>query len=917
VAISGAGSVNLAIFWAKTDRQDPSGAFHPLVYHLIDVGEVAAEIWRTVLTRGTRAALSKAIGLSEEEAGRWIAFWAATHDVGKLSPSFQLQNGSAKARINAARLPYLDPPLPARHGTISARVLEDILVQDYGHLPELASRIATVVGGHHGVFPTRGDIRAIRSDHSGKGAWARARSQLLRLIAESFSVPANAPSGALDNPSAMLLAGLISVADWLGSNETFFGYAASSSSPWSFDPVTYAGKSRQNVEYAFERLGWRAWPSNTEPRSFADLFPHIRAPNALQIEIESISADLRGPGIIVVEAPMGEGKTEAAFFLADHTSSTLGQHGAYVALPTRATSNQMFTRLRDFIQERHQGEAVNLQLLHGLADLSADFRELRQRGDALFSLTSVGDPTERRAELGVVAGEWFTHRKRGLLAPFGVGTVDQVLLAVLQTRHSFVRLFALANKTVIVDEVHAYDTYMSTLLEGLVGWLAAVGATVVLLSATLPRQRSDSLVTAYAKGRGVSSVSLPDDVPYPRVSWYAEGTSHARHVEPSALARKVLHLTPVSGELPTDADQSFAAGAQLAKALENGGCAAVICNTVGRAQKVFDALKRHFRTGGEDPELDLLHARFLFDERDRRERRSLFRFGRSPDSRPHRAVLVATQIIEQSLDLDFDLMVTDFAPIDLLLQRSGRLWRHQRTKAARHDIAGPDLWVCAPPLDSIGLPAFDGGTAAIYDRHVLLRSWLALRGWPAIKIPSDIDRLVEAVYDENCQCPDDASPALAVQWADTLATQARRREDHIAKARSFGVLPPDDQNIFAPFNRELEEDAPEISESLQALTRLGEPSVNVVFLQTEDYRRVDQSRKPEPAEIERFLRNSVTLSGYGIVKATLALDGPPGWRKSPFIRHHRLVEIDDQGTGEIEPYRIRVDPELGIIVEKT
>ena len=267
------------------------------------------------------------------------------------------------------------------------------------------------------------------------------------------------------------------------------------------------------------------------------------------------------------------------------------------------------------------------------------------------------DGSDGGQEGAVVAAEWFTSRKRGLLAPFGAGTIDQALLSVLQVCHGFVRLFGLSHKVIVIDEVHAYDAYMTTLLQRLLEWLAALGSPVVLLSATLPMDRRRQLMDAYAKGlgHGEKSTDATLSAPYPRISWVdAAGLPHEQPVDAAKRSRRTLHL--VRQEMPSG-DQPFdQVSARIADALRDGGCAAVICNTVDRAQKMYIALKQHFPTD----DLSLLHSRFLFKDRQDRERQVLDQFG-PPDEantaaghsrRPERAVLVATQIIEQSLDLD-------------------------------------------------------------------------------------------------------------------------------------------------------------------------------------------------------------------------------------------------------------------------
>src|SRR5439155_18827385 len=224
-----------------------------------------------------------------------------------------------------------------------------------------------------------------------------------------------------------------------------------------------------------------------------------------------------------------------------------------------ATSNQMFSRVREFLEERFAGTNVLLQLQHGHAALSAEFETNLKKGATLLKLTPVYDEIGTAHQHqhhddctpGVVAAEWFTHRKRGLLAPFGVGTVDQAQMAVLHTKHVFVRLFGLAHKTVIIDEVHAYDAYMSKLLERLLEWLAALGSPVVLLSATLPGERRKALLAAYRRGLNgyvkEAPVAPVKPVEYPRITWATKSESAEQHIESSAELSRILQLKWVNG----------------------------------------------------------------------------------------------------------------------------------------------------------------------------------------------------------------------------------------------------------------------------------------------------------------------------------------------------------------------------------
>lgn len=925
---------NLLLFWAKLDRE--SSSWHPLFCHLIDVGAVAREMWKAVLPAAARRRMSESLGLPEDEAGRWIAFWAACHDLGKLSPSFQLQDAGARSRLEAAGFSRhgMVPSVP--HGTITTATLRQILVADLSLDCQLARRVATIVGGHHGVLSRNDEVQSLSVESAAGGTiWADARSRLARVVAEALGTPASPPPGTLDNAAGLLLAGLVSVADWVGSNVDFFPYLArdESTSP-DVAPAAHFAEAASRARKALDCLGWTAWAPPGGAHAFAELFPHIPAPNAMQREVVSLAEDIAEPSLFIVEAPMGEGKSEAALYLVDRWSATLGTRGAYVALPTQATSNQMFSRVRDFLARRYDGDVVNLQLIHGHADLSADFAELRQNGDRIFQIREIAEQSSfDRAPAGVVAAEWFTHRKRGLLSPFGVGTIDQGLLAVLQTRHVFVRLFGLAHKTVIVDEVHAYDTYMTTLLERLLEWLGALGSSVVLLSATLPASRRARLLDAFARGLGIQAPAI-DVQCYPRITWLTRSGAGACHVEASDRTRKTIKLKWVDGRLPSSEDASFPLGENLAAALADGGCAVVICNTVRRAQDVYCALKRYFPGTADDgqPELDLLHARYPFEERQQREARTLARFGKpgalvtgvdgepSPVRRPSRAVLVATQIVEQSLDLDFDLMVTDFAPLDLLLQRCGRLHRHDRCRPG--GLAEPALWICQPAVEN-EVPRFDPGTRAVYDEHILLRSWLALRNRHEARVPDEVEDLIEAVYGDG-PCPSDVSDAVRAHWKASSDRLARQQAEEQGEAHVRWLPQPDSGGALWRFTENpREEDAPDFHRAHRALTRLADEAVPVVCLfgtktrpslDPAGHEPVDLGNIPSAQMAQRLLARSVAIADRRVVSTLKSKVVPSGWLRSPLLRHHRLLSFDSEGIATVGAHRVRLDSVLGLQV---
>ncbi len=968
---------SLMPLWAKLPKETAAHSYHPLICHLIDVAMVTRVMWDDVLSRWTRRRVSGVLGLDEDAAGQWITFFSGSHDIGKGCPAFQLRDVmpvELRARIEGAGL-FAPKPNKVNHGAVSTYVLkEQLSTVDYRVPRDVAEHIAISVGGHHGTFPGSSDLRLVKASViNGGETWARARHDLLRLLAGLINLPQRDAPQSIDTATAMWLAGLVSVADWIGSNEDFFHHEVSDVAyPSPIDVADYRDRAEVIARKALRQLGWLGTISPPQVWSFHDLFPKLEEPAPVQREVVALAEGNVEPALVVVEAPMGEGKTEAALYLADHWDASLGQHGFYVALPTQATSNQMYGRVKAFLKHRYAGDVCEngpavenvavLQLLHGHAALSGEFAALLRDGDKVFSPRSIyDDAAHSDNHPDVVASEWYTYKKRGLPSPFGVGTVDQSLLAVLGTRHVFVRLFGLAGKTVIVDEAHAYDTYMSELLERLLCWLGALGCSVVLLSATLPSGRREKLLHAYRQGAVItSSVESNDSLdpdsgaspaaPYPRVTWapLSEAPVRARHVETSERSRKVIHVEAIDGRLPLAKGEPFVLGERLQQALIDGGCVAVICNTVRRARQVYRALKHYFPDTATDgqPELDLLHARYPFAERDRREKRALIRFGKKDETvetergtetvcRPRRAVLVTTQIVEQSLDIDFDLMVTDIAPVDLVLQRTGRLWRHDRRASngvldRPQGMTAPTLWLCAPETKD-GRPDF-GPSVYVYDAHVLLRSWYHLRRVieeGRLRVPDQVEGLVEAVYEEGAvHCPADVT-AWGRYWRETWSRQGKDTvEDEREAEKRYIELPGykgGKGKLDQIVGEAREEDSPESHPAVQALTRLTGLTVPIVLLHMVDGRLcadmkgehpVNIDRKPSVEEAARLLKQSLTLSGFGVVRRVLECAVPSGWQKSALLRNHRALVLDTSKRARVCEYTLRLHLEEGLIVDK-
>jgi CRISPR-associated endonuclease/helicase Cas3 len=935
--------VNPDIFqlWAKTDRDHPA-RWHALPYHLIEVGAVAKVMWDEVIPLSRKRHWAEQLGLGDDPdlAGRFLAFIAATHDLGKCSRVFescapvQLERLRRSAIREAFDAPAGDH-IP--HGLISTHVLPDILTERYHFEESAAFRYAVVTGGHHGVMATRANLEATALEAGravGGGAWDRLRHALIDWLGDAFQIPKVLPdplrTTTLTYQDAIWLAGLISVADWIGSDDRHFCFRTEVAA----DPVTAHDDAAQTARAALEATGWFHAPLRIPAATFSDTIRHIPHPfPAQQRAVDTVQA-MASPGIAVVEYPMGWGKTEVAFWIAAHWAERFDIPGFYVAMPTMTTSDQLHSRVHDHFRGHLPAgsDPINLQLLHGQAALSVEPEAVDD--EQTEHLARQDDPEARgrreRMRAPIQRATWFTKRKRGLLATYGVGTVDQALLGILQSKHFFVRLHGLGGKTIVFDEVHSYDVYMSTLFDELIEWLAALGSPVVILTATLPRQRTQALLDAYAKGAGWRPEAT-EIATYPRITTLDRERARSVPVLLDRSASRTIRLRRLITGVDDDTAVWAALGTELAARLSGGGTAAVICNSVAQAQNAYLVLRRWF---DEDTELELFHARFRQRERRVIQQRVLREFGKmthdedSTRIRPRRKVVVATQVIEQSLDLDFDLMVSMFCPTDLLLQRAGRLHRHRTTDGLRPTgLAMPELWLTGFDDRADGTPTFLRGSQVIYGEHILLRSWLALRDREAITVPDDVEALIETTYGSHPDVPDEIRDAWHRSedrfMEDGDRDKRKAKGSHIPKLKEDHPEYGDDALLLMSYMRADQDDEPDLHPDALARTRLGPPSIATVILTADEAERFRTVMNPGPGQYvsrddtRHLLSRSVSLSDARIVGVLKATGPPPVWKESPFLRHHGLIRLGSDNRTEVAPgLPVELHGRLGVLFGK-
>lgn len=876
----------LSNIWAKTAKNGVPG-WHPLILHMLDVAATADAILARE-PEPTRTRMAECLGMAEwKDARFWLLFVAACHDLGKCCPGFQCK--WPEAPKTGLQLPR-SPNTKINHAFISQIALAELL-RENGWPKKMAGLVADAVGCHHGnrASPTtlnnlEGDVRAI-----GRNDWAEARRGLMEALLEALQ-PVKIPTKEkLTGPDFMLLSGLTSFADWIGSNEDWFPFGT----PEHCEDLSgWFQKRRVSADQALNTIGWNPrFPLSSKPRSFEQAFGF--APRPLQQAVAEALTNLREPAVLLVEAPMGEGKTEAAFFAHLELQRRFGHRGMYVALPTRATGNAMFKRTLKFLRDQGTNRKLDLQLLHGTTLLNDSFQNLHFSG--IYDSTTGGE---------VRAGEWFTQKKRALLSEYGVGTVDQALLPILPVRHNFVRLWGLANRVVVFDEIHAYDAYTGTLLAHLLRWLLALGSSVVLLSATLSPSIRRKLADV------VGAILPEQETEYPRLSVFQPGTLEQVHFEADPARRLNLQVQGILPDLPD-------MRAALEERLADGGMGLALVNTVQRAQDLYrlfpegEPLEREDQRVGkrlsDGTEVLLFHARFPADRRQKREDQVLETFG-VEGSRSGRKFLIATQVAEQSLDLDFDLILTDLAPVDLILQRAGRLWRHATNHPSRK-ISAPTLLIAGlagdePP--TFGKPLWWG---AVYHEDLLLRTWSLLHTKKTLTLPDEIDPLVQAVYEEIVDVPDSLQERLDKAQVDgegvTYALQIQANQAIIGF--------PDDGSWNQPARFVLyDEDEPGVHRTIMAQTRLGEDSVMVVPLWPGDEFRPEGT--PEFDQAKQWFLRALSLSRKAVVKKLQAQGVPEGWKKSPLLRNCFPLTLDMESRW-MEDTTVRLDMDLGLVYE--
>ena len=901
---------------AKASRQSRTD-WLPLWMHLRDT----AGVMEYLVNQWLPCSIKKVIFPQEEDPIRKIAvLLGATHDLGKATALFQsmiLRNlDGVKERLQKMGLPISDNRIFREKGKSRHPIAGEAILLEAG----FPLWFASIVGSHHGKPHGKGSSKWFETqldpfsstyvnyfDDPRKDVEDKWRTFHRQIIEEALSLSGYDSLESLPNlsmPAQMLLSGLLIMADWIVSNTEFFPLIS----------VDERGKESDyptRLERGLERFQlpsvWNPTCFGMDDQGFQTRFGFT--PNAVQKEMLTAVQESKNPGIFILEAQMGVGKTEAALAGAELLGTLHQSGGLFFGLPTQATSNGLFPRIKQWATEEANAddEILSIRLAHGAKDLNTDYQKVFH-GKAV-----VGEDCE---EDSLMVHPWFEGNKQALLADFVVGTVDQLLLSALKQKHVMLRHLGIAGKVVIVDECHAYDTYMNQFLERALGWLGVYDVPVILLSATLPYERRTRLIQAYLGLRDTAASKQKREAwmtnkAYPLLTWTDGKTVRQKQIQGHFEKKKISLYCIHDQEIVT----------LLEKQLGEGGCAGIIVNTVRRAQKIATLLKESLK----NCDILLFHAGFTRGKKALIEKQLIKRIGKKSSFERNHFIVVGTQVMEQSLDIDLDLLITDLCPMDLLFQRIGRVHRHKRIRP--DNLNSPKVYI----LGANDKELLEEGTSSVYDEFLLERTKTILPN--EFVIPDEISEYVQKVYDETYAIPIKNEAEIVTAYKLKLKKKKDAAQSNCLKlpSRSKSFAGQDTLEGLLTNSANYNDVQAEMS------VRDGVDSVEVILLKqgtqanewldpnggTISYYSDDGLSDEEVTQIANFKLRLPALFGkpYMIGQVIQSLEESSAnrfklWLHHPYLSGNLFLTLDNTGKGELVGYQVSYDGKTGFQYRK-
>lgn len=717
--------------WAK--KREKNGKFYwlSLRQHLEDTKGISGLLWEHWIGESVKELVEYSLDEKSKGQGKnLIEFLGAIHDVSKGIPIFQVKKGFSNSkdlddilieRLEKIGFTGISAEIFASPEKTHHALGGHVLLKNFG----VNDDICSIVGGHHGKpvdyyenievnisAYTKNYFQSEDRESEIYKKWKKAQLEIFSWALKSCGFNSVDELPKIKQPGQVILSGILIMADWIASNENYFEL---------FD----IGDVKPDIDQR-ERLinGFKNWRRNSiwEPdfnsdfeEIYKDRFDFF--PNEVQNKLCELIDESEEPGLFILEAPMGIGKTEASLVGAELLAQRTKRNGIFFGLPTQATSDGIFPRIRNWL-EKIDDKNKSLRLSHGKSQLNEIYNSLAK------------DINIDEKYGSVFTNQWFNGKKSSALDDFVVGTVDHFLMVALKQKHLALRHLGFSKKVVIIDEVHAYDSYMSQYMLKAINWMGAYGVPLIILSATLPETKRIEMIKSYLKGRGVNLREkrkvLENDLKtdaYPLIT-YTDGDEIKQYRTFSKGENKKYNIIKIEYK-------------DLEKVVEssilNGGIIGIVVNTVNKAQEFAERFSIIF---GEE-NVELLHSRFIDTHRKEKEQNLLNTIGKN-GNRPFKKIIVGTQVIEQSLDIDFDVMISELAPMDLLIQRMGRLHRHKRTRPK--NLKEPKFYVVGTDEKLI----FDKGSSSVYGDYLLTRTQYYLKD--SIFVPEDISILVQKVY---------------------------------------------------------------------------------------------------------------------------------------------------------------------------
>lgn len=781
-------------FWGKLESRDEHiVAWHPLAAHCADVAACTEALLEHTLIRRRLARLAGRADLDPVTVAR-LCVLAALHDLGKFNQHFQ-NKGRPGALPREGHVRELIPLF----GDVNERdtffeALSVLPLRDWGDEGAVAALLLASIAHHGRPIPldnpgvshdsARWRTRGSLNPFAGMRDLA---AQAARWFPEASRAGPPLPDAA---PFQHGFAGLVMLADWLGSDRDDARFPFSRS--LDEDRIAFArdraARALRENGVAIGHLARALGGEITYAR-----FSAITAPHDTQAHMLALPLADEGT-LTILEAETGSGKTEASLAHFFRLLQAGAVEGMYFALPTRTAATQIYRRVHDAVTRMFAGAADAPPVVLAVPGyLRVDGREGQRLPE--FRVLWKDDTNDTVRGQSMRHRGWAAeHPKRYLAASISVGTVDQCLLSALMTDHAHLRATTLSRSLLVVDEVHASDAYMTTLLREVLRFHRAAGGHALLMSATLGSVARDM----YVHDRRVTEYERAAAEPYPRIALHAPGAPP--HVVAPAQGRSKrvsLSTLPWMDEPAAVAQRALDAARQGARVL-------VLRNTVRaciETQRALEAIAPRevlFRVGDV---ATAHHARFAGADREALDKTIEDRLGKA--STPGGRVVVATQTVQQSLDLDADLLITDLCPLDVLLQRIGRLHRHLRERP--EGFVTPSCVVLVPDKDLGDLLGADGkahgrhGIGSVYeDLRILLATLGQIDPERPWEIPAMNRALVEATtHPAALDAITPEGPRWAkhrtMTWGSELAHRRLAQGNVIDRAKPFGEAVFQDQ----------------------------------------------------------------------------------------------------------------------------